>query len=240
MSKRQYSDEEFREAMESSYSIREALEKLSLKPTGGNYKVAKRRINLLSIDISHHTGQAHLKGKTHTWAIKTPTEKILVENSTYGGSTFSLKNRLISENYFERKCYSCGNTEWLGKSIPLELEHKNGNKFDNRIENLTLLCPNCHALTSTYRGKNKKRVSKETLKERRRKECINCREKTAHISSKSGLCRKCWNKSQQKTNRPSLEQLQQEIEELGFLAVGKKYGVSDNAIRKWIKKYMQE
>ena len=81
--------------------------------------------------------------------------EILVENSHY--QTSKLRKRLIKEGYFEKKCYNCEKTIWLDKNIPLELEHKNGDRTDNRIENLTLLCPNCHAFTPHYRGKNKKK-----------------------------------------------------------------------------------
>ena len=66
-----------------------------------------------------------------------------------------LRSRLIKEGIFEPKCNKCGLSEWLGGSIPLELEHKDGQPNNHKLENLELLCPNCHALTSTYRGKNK-------------------------------------------------------------------------------------
>ena len=66
-----------------------------------------------------------------------------------------LRIRLLEEKVFEHKCYSCNLTEWLNKPIPLELEHINGKSSDHRLENLTLLCPNCHSFTDTYRGKNK-------------------------------------------------------------------------------------
>jgi 5-methylcytosine-specific restriction endonuclease McrA len=66
-----------------------------------------------------------------------------------------LRLRLLSENIFEHKCYSCGLSEWLGVPIPIELEHIDGDSKNHIITNLTLLCPNCHALTDTYRGKNK-------------------------------------------------------------------------------------
>lgn len=66
-----------------------------------------------------------------------------------------LRLRLLKEGYFEHKCSNCFLTEWLGKPIPLELEHMDGNSSNNLIDNLTLLCPNCHSLTPTYRGKNK-------------------------------------------------------------------------------------
>jgi 5-methylcytosine-specific restriction endonuclease McrA len=63
--------------------------------------------------------------------------------------------RLISENVFERKCYNCKQTTWLEKDIPLELHHIDGDHSNNELSNLTLLCPNCDALTDNYRGKNK-------------------------------------------------------------------------------------
>ena len=84
-------------------------------------------------------------------------DEILVENSTYFNSN-RLRKRLIKEGIFERKCYCCGLKEWNGQPISLELEHKNGNNRDHRLSNLDLLCPNCHAQTKTYRGRNKKRT----------------------------------------------------------------------------------
>ena len=154
---RSYTDEEFVRAVRESASIRSVLQKLNLKPTGGNYDVVKRRIARLELDTSHITGQSHLKGKSHDWARSIPLNEILVERSTYGGGTFLLKKRLIKAGYFSEKCYHCGLTEWMGNPIPTHLEHKNGDRYDNRIENLTLLCPNCHALTETYAGRNKGR-----------------------------------------------------------------------------------
>lgn len=67
-----------------------------------------------------------------------------------------LRLRLLKAQVFEHICNKCKNTEWLGNPIPLELEHIDGNSCNHRLENLELLCPNCHATTSTYRGKNKK------------------------------------------------------------------------------------
>lgn len=62
--------------------------------------------------------------------------------------------KLLREGYKEYKCENCGLTEWLGQPIPLELHHKDGNRNHNEIENYQLLCPNCHAFTDSYRGKN--------------------------------------------------------------------------------------
>ena len=68
-----------------------------------------------------------------------------------------LRLRLLKENIFEHRCYNCGLTEWLNKPIPLELEHRDGQSSNHKLDNLTLLCPNCHSMTSTFRGKNTRR-----------------------------------------------------------------------------------
>lgn len=65
-----------------------------------------------------------------------------------------LRIRILKEGVFSYKCQKCGLTEWNGVPIPLELEHKDGNSSNHKLDNLELLCPNCHALTDTYRGKN--------------------------------------------------------------------------------------
>ena len=222
-----------------STSIREVLTHFGLRAAGGNYHAIKRKIMELKIDCSHFTGRGHLKGKTHNWAKKTPTEQILVNNSTWGGNSDSLRKRLIKENYFDEKCHCCNKTEWLGQPISLELEHINGNRFDNRIENLTILCPNCHAQTPTYRGRKNKGKTKET--ENKTEVCV-CKECGKQISKRSaGLCKKCASVkrglSQRKVKRPEKEQLLQDVKELGYSATGRKYGVSDNAIRKWLRLY---
>jgi hypothetical protein len=153
MSKRKYTNEEFGKAVKESTSIRQVLIRLGLKGAGGNYWLAKKRIIDLGLDVSHFLGRGHLKGKTHTWAKKIPLSAILVRNSTYRQNN-KLRMRLFNEGVFEKKCQGCGNIKWRGNPIPLELEHVNGISNDHRIENLKVLCPNCHALTPTYRGKN--------------------------------------------------------------------------------------
>ena len=147
-----YSEQDLREAVKKSTSIRQVLEKLDIVPAGGNYQTTNRRIKKLNIDISHFTGQAWNKGKVI--GPKRPIEEYLKENSVV--QSFRLKNRLLLEGFKEHKCECCGITEWNGKPAPLELDHINGNHQDNQLENLRILCPNCHAQTDTYRGKNKK------------------------------------------------------------------------------------
>lgn len=154
MGKRKYTDEQLIEAVKNSMSIRQVLSKIGLVEAGGNYAIVKKRIKSMGIDNSHFTGKGHLKGKTHTWSVKTPIDQVLMKDTKSGVSSHSLKRRLIKEGYFEHKCYCCGLAEWRGQPIPIELEHIDGERTNQEIGNLTLLCPNCHAQTPTYRGKN--------------------------------------------------------------------------------------
>lgn len=121
----------------------EAYTKLGLER-----KTFKRMAEELGLYKPNQSG----KGKTKKLPKRVLTEDILANKIPF--QSHKLKIRLIKEGYFEKKCYNCGRTTWLNNEIPLELHHKNGKHTDNSLENLTLLCPNCHALTDTYRSKN--------------------------------------------------------------------------------------
>lgn len=140
-----------RDAIKQSTSIREALMRLNLAPRGGNYKCIKKVIEDFDIDITHFTSSSIGK----TFIERNLPINTYLKYKAPAITTSKLKHKLINEGILERKCYNCNNTEWLGQPIPLELEHKDGNNQNGTQENLTLLCPNCHALTDTYRGKNK-------------------------------------------------------------------------------------
>ncbi len=152
---RRYTEEELKGAIATSLSMADVLRKLKIRVAGGNYDMLQRRIGELNLDTSHFTGSAWLRGRENPFVRQRTLEEILVENSTYV-STNNLRKRLITEGIFEHRCVSCGLDKWLDNKIPLEIDHINGDRRDNRLENLRLLCPNCHALTSTYRGKNKR------------------------------------------------------------------------------------
>ena len=204
--------------IKNSNSLCEVCKKAGIVPTTGNYNTLKTIIFEENIDISHFKRQ----GGRHI--IKT-LQSYLV-NGVYV-STFRLKNKLFSAGLKEKRCECCGNTEWMGKPINLELHHKNGDPRDNRIENLEILCPNCHSYTDTYSGKNQKmniRKKEESSERRPKKEKAVKRVETK--KERKG-----------KLDGYTINKFLADFSECNsFVGVGKMNGVSDNGIRKWCKK----
>jgi len=149
-----YTVKQLREAVKSSTSMRQVLQQLNVAAYGGNYDVLKKALKHFQLNTLHFTGQAWNKGKQ--LASRQPIEKYL--NNEIAIQSYKLKNRLLKEGFFEHCCSACNSTEWLDEPIPLELDHINGNNKDNRLINLRLLCPNCHALTPTYRSRNRSKA----------------------------------------------------------------------------------
>ena len=145
---RNCSDKEFGEILNKSNNWTHFLKNCGYRNTG-NKKSVMRRIKKLNLDYSH----------LYEWKPqnrKYSDEELFVENSSYTNRK-RIKERLKKTYKWEHKCNNCKLSKWLGKDIPLELEHKNGINNDNRLENLEFLCPNCHAFTPTYRSKNNKK-----------------------------------------------------------------------------------
>jgi hypothetical protein len=234
-------------------NVADCLRALNIIPGGDRYKQFYALINKYKIDISglmHRGRVSPAKGKKR---VIFKTEDLLKEDIIYNSNLLRL--RLLKENYKEYKCEQCNNTHWNGKLIPLELEHCNGNNSDNRLENLKLLCPNCHAQTDFYRGKNKKSHRNKHRENNLRPFACDIENTSASSSTsnkwpkiyyckcnkvigrKSKTCFRC-SVENRETKKPSREQLIADLEELKTnVQVGKKYGVSDNAVRRWIRQY---
>lgn len=245
-----HTKEDYIKAAQNSFSIAQMCVELGVKPIGGNYQTIKNKIKEYNIDISHFTGRAWNQGKRYRMINKPKSlKKILKENSPY--QSFKLKERLLESGLKERKCECCNNTEWLGKPIKLELHHINGNHDDNRLENLQLLCPNCHAYTDTYRGRNKIRYEEKkekivlvTYEEKKIKEkiekpkryCLSCGKELTNSQTKY-CSQECATKSY--TKRIDKEELINALEanDFNLTKVGKIYNVTANAIKKWCKHY---
>ena len=142
--KQKYERINFEPIVKESKTLVEICEKMGMNRTGGAQKTIKKYIELYELDTSHFNPYLNNdKGKIDL-------SFILVENSTYT-STNHLKNRLYKEGLKERKCEMCGQgEEWNEMKISLILDHINGKRNDNRIENLRIVCPNCNAGLDTH------------------------------------------------------------------------------------------
>jgi len=145
-------DDEFIALIKKCNNYSDCLREIGLSTEGGSSRdTLRRRISELNCDTSHFNPYKQSNQNRKKYLM----EEILVENSNYD-SISRLKTRLVNENILDYKCNKCGLVEWLGEKISLQLHHKNGISNDHRIDNIEFLCPNCHSLTETYAGKNKK------------------------------------------------------------------------------------
>lgn len=155
--KRSWSDDQLIVAVATSNTRAQVLRKIGLIPAGGSYKFVGEVIESLGLDTSHFVGQAWAAGTSGHRLHEKPLEEVLVAGRRCNSS--QLKKRLVRLGLLEDRCYNqpCKVTvEWLGAPISLHLDHINGDHADNRLENLRILCPNCHSQTETYCRKKSK------------------------------------------------------------------------------------
>jgi 5-methylcytosine-specific restriction endonuclease McrA len=140
------SEEEFVETCINSDSMSKAAAEL-----GMHFNTFKRMAVKLKCYKPNKSGKGISKNRP-----KIPIEDIIFKGIYPQFQTFKLKNRLIKEGYKKNKCEECGIEEWNGKELNMELDHIDGYRTNHNLKNLRIICPNCHAQTSTYRAKNKK------------------------------------------------------------------------------------
>ena len=137
-----------------STSLGGILKHFGFPNKGGNSKTLQKRLKHDNIDFNHiPLGRGSNKNRAFGKR-KIPLKNLLCKNSNYSG--YKLKIRLIKENVIKNECSECGLTNvWNKKPISLQIDHINGDAKDHRLENLRLLCPNCHSQTDTFAGKNR-------------------------------------------------------------------------------------
>ena len=227
-----YSEEEARVAVAAARSHFDAMVRLGVRPAGGNHATLKKYLALWGISTDHFD-----RGARPPTREALPLEEVLVEGSNYERKR--LKRRHVEEGLKRLRCEMCGQGEtWRGLRMGLILDHVNGVWNDNRLENLRFLCPNCNATLDTHCGRKNKRTVVD-------RECGYCGERFSPKYAKQRFCsRPCGVRHNapalHRVERPPYDQLLAEIAATSHSAVGRKYGVSDNASRKCVRAYERE
>jgi hypothetical protein len=245
-----YTEDEARTAIAASMSWAESLRRLGLCSTGGAWRVLKKYAEIWGIPTDHFDPRAgliaNLKRK------QSPLSEVLIVGSSHARK--DVKRRLLAEGLKEPVCEICGQGEmWRGRPMSMILDHINGVRNDHRLENLRMVCPNCAATLDTHCGR-RNRI------QRVRRKCLRCKKAFVPNDGRQRYCsRTCgvrWDRaalpgkrpglrgvptpSARRVERPPYAKLLEEIEAMGYVAVGRKYGVSDNAVRKWVRFYERQ
>lgn len=232
-----FSEEDLRAAISQGLCWADALRYLGYEVKGHNYRTVQKWTRRWGIPTDHFDAAARTR---RSGATRQPSlEDVLVEHSAYKRS--SLKRRLIKDGIKLPVCEMCGQGEfWKGRPMSLVLDHVNGVPNDNRLENLRIVCPNCNATLDTHCGRNTPR----------QRVCPGCQRTFAPNKIQHRYCSpECWgtiysNRKKgvpqpwlRRVERPSWGRLVVELSQTSMVKVGAEYGVSDNAVRKWLRWY---
>ncbi|HXF00293.1 MAG TPA: hypothetical protein VN458_08090 [Solirubrobacterales bacterium] len=248
-----FNEAQARDAIGRARCWTEALAFLGYRNAGGNAGTVKKYAARWGISTDHFDPRAVMlealeRSRKNRNGL--PLDEVLVRRSSY--SRGHLKERLFQAGLKKRRCELCSQGErWRGRLMSLILDHINGVPDDNRLQNLRVVCPNCAATFDTHCGRNLPR----------QRECVGCGRTFPPRTIQQRYCSfPCFTGARTRNagkpapsstfgipqpdrrlvERPPYEQLIKEIEETSYVAVGRKYGVSDNSIRKWIRFHRRE
>jgi len=233
------------EVIKQSISYSEALENLHIPFSKNNKRKLGYLVKKFGICTDHMNIYCFKPGFSPK--NKRPLNSLLVLNPGKNISGPTLKERLIKERFFKRECSDCKNVEWQGKPIPLQIEHINGNPDDYRIGNLKIICPNCHALTPTYCGKNTKRhkdklsrVNKKKEKDAIDKERRKIRKNIeSSIKNNKRIKKGLISKKIYEYRMNSIKSL--DTNKYGWVShLSKEWGISHTTVRRYVKRHMPE
>lgn len=212
-----HTEQEIRHAIINSTNYTETIRKLYPHPSGSLNRKLREFIRNHNIDISHFI--------THTIK-KIPTCEYLNNNHCINGPT--LRKRLIKEKILKNKCYKCNRTKWLGQNIPLELHHIDGDRFNNNLSNIIVLCPNCHTISTDYDDRKVKKSK-----------CRICKKR---FFGRNRFCSKqCYMQSRanrppyKKINVPPLDDMIKRKNNIGAIAYAKELRISVATLYNYIR-----
>lgn len=215
--------EQLQKLLTESSSLAEVISKLSLAICGAQYKNLSKRIKEDTLDISHFSNLRFTKKAIAIQML--PDEIIFCENSTVTRNC--VKNRIKKEKIMPYECKKCSNNgTWQNEKLSLQLEHINGIRNDNRVENLCWLCPNCHSQTSTFAGKNIKMSRISIYKPRTKPSDINPNWRSDKASIQPT-----------KITWPNIEEMKRLVWQKSLNSLSKILGVSDVSVARYCDKH---
>lgn len=217
------------------------LRKLNVSVTNSAYRMLKTRIETDNIDDSHIRNTISERRRLNVNKIhkETPPERAFVKNSLCNNA--SLKKKLIKYKYIEEKCAICGiGPVWNNRYLYLQIDHINGDNKDNRVENLRLLCPNCHTQTESFSGRNKA-IKTKNPDDKIKEEYVTLRGDSKFLTRKKiayyERIKGSTSSQPHKVKRPTKDELEKLLWEMPTVKIAKQFGVSDTAVSKWAKVY---
>lgn len=214
-----YTKEFLSPIVKESFTMIEVVRKIGLRTDNGFSTYIAKLVRKFEINFSHFKTQSQQARDRHPDTC--PIEDYLSNKRPIGSDR--LRQKLLFSGLKEKKCEECGILDWNGNYLSFNLHHKDNNHYNNNIENLMIVCPNCHYCLHDCDRKNKKA---EKERKKKKKHLVGDNKRASNLRL-----------DQRKVIRPPYSQLKKEIEETNYCKVARKYGVSDNAIRRWIKMY---